>query len=93
MKLPHEPNEVKVHIPEKCKTWPYLCSCSENGKVFKCTEKRCVVEAVINTKVIEHQTVEAIDCPCGESKLKGEFPENVRAIFSMEIALLRYHDF
>ena len=78
MKLPHEPDEVKVHIPEKCKTCPYLWSCSENGKVFKCTEKRYVVEAVINTKVIEHQTVEAIDCPCGESKLKGEFPENVR---------------
>ena len=78
MKLPHEPDEVKVHIPEKCKTCPYLCSCSENGKVFKCTEKRYVVEAVINTKVIEHQTVKAIDCPCGESKLKGEFPENVR---------------
>ena len=78
MKLPHEPGEVKVHIPEKCKTCPYLCSCSENGKVFECTEKRYVVEAVINTKVIEHQTVKAIDCPCGEAKLKGEFPENVR---------------
>ena len=37
-----------------------------------------MVEAVINTKVIEHQTVKAIDCPCGESKLRGEFPENVR---------------
>ena len=78
MKLPHEPDEVKVHIPEKCKTCPYLCSCSENGKVFKCTEKRYVVEAVINTKVIEHQTVKAIDCPCGELKLKGKCPENVR---------------
>ena len=66
MKLPHEPDEVKVHLPEKCKT------------CFECTEKRYVVEAVINTKVIEHQTVKAIDCPCGESKLKGEFPENVR---------------
>ncbi len=29
MKLPHEPDEVKVHIPEKCKTCPYLGSCSE----------------------------------------------------------------
>lgn len=78
MKLPHEPDEVKVHLPEKCKTCPYLSSCSANGQVFECTEKRYVVEAVINTKVIEHQTVKAIDCPCGESKLKGEFPENVR---------------
>ena len=30
MKLPHEPDEVKVHLPEKCKTCPYLCSCSAN---------------------------------------------------------------
>lgn len=37
-----------------------------------------MVEAVINTKNIEHQAVKAIDCPCGESKLKGEFPDNVR---------------
>lgn len=37
-----------------------------------------MVKAVINTKVIEHQTVKAMDCPCGESKLKGEFSENVR---------------
>ncbi|PWM83745.1 MAG: hypothetical protein DBY31_01235 [Succinivibrio sp.] len=78
MKLPHEPDEVKVHLPEKCRTCPNLCSCSANGQVFLCTEKRYVVEAVINTKVIEHQTVKAIDCPCGESKLKGEFLENVR---------------
>ncbi len=35
MKLPHEPDEVKVHIPEKCKTCPYLCSCSGNGQVFE----------------------------------------------------------
>ena len=30
MKLPHEPDEVKIHLPEKCKTCPYLCSCSAN---------------------------------------------------------------
>lgn len=28
MKLRHEPDEVKVHLPEKSKTCPYLCSCS-----------------------------------------------------------------
>lgn len=71
MKLPHEPDEVKVHLPEKCKTCPYLSSCSANGQVFECTEKRYVVEAVINTKVIEHQTVKAIDCPV-ESQISRE---------------------
>ena len=37
-----------------------------------------MVEAVINTKNLELLAVKAIDCPCEESKLKGEFPENVR---------------
>ena len=78
MKLPHEPDEVKIHLPEKCKTCPYLSSCTANGHVFECTEKRYVVEAVIKTNVIEHQIVKALDCPCGEVKLKGEFPENVK---------------
>lgn len=36
-----------------------------------------MVEAVINTKNIELQAVKAIDCPCEESKLKGELSENV----------------
>lgn len=78
MKLPHEPDEVKVHLPEKCKICLYLCSCSANGQVFECTEKRYVVETVINTKIIEHQIVKAIDCPSGEAMHNGEFPENVR---------------
>lgn len=73
MKLPHEPDEVKVHLPEKCRTCPNLCSCSANGQVFLCTEKRYVVEAVINTKVIEHQTVKAIDCPCGRQSSRENF--------------------
>ena len=71
MKLPHEPDEVKIHLPEKCKTCPYLSSCTANGHVFECTEKRYVVEAVIKTNVIEHQIVKALDCPWGEEKMKG----------------------
>ena len=64
MKVPHEPDEVKKHHP---------------GKVFECGEKRFIVEAVVTTKVIEHQSMKAVACPCGESKLKGEFPEEVKA--------------
>ena len=79
MKVPHEPDEVKKHHPDKCMTCPHFASCVANGKVFECGEKRFIVEAVVTTKVIEHQSMKAVACPCGESKLKGEFPEEVKA--------------
>ena len=79
MKVPHEPDEVKKHHPDKCMTCPHFASCAANGKVFECGEKRFIVEAVVTTKVIEHQSMKAVACPCGESKLKGEFPEEVKA--------------
>ena len=54
MKVPHEPDEVKKHHPDKCMTCPHFASCVANGKVFECGEKRFIVEAVVTTKVIEH---------------------------------------
>jgi len=78
MKLPHEPDVIKEHHPEKCMTCSHFTSCLANEKVFECGEKRFVVEAVVTTKVIEHQSQKAVACPCGESKLKGEFPEDVK---------------
>ena len=79
MKVPHEPDEVKKHHPDKCMTCPHFASCVANGKVFECGEKRFIVDAVVTTKVIEHQSLKVVACPCGESKLKGEFPEEVKA--------------
>lgn len=44
MKVPHEPDEVKEHHPDKCMTCPHFASCAANGKVFECGEKRYVVK-------------------------------------------------
>lgn len=44
MKVPHEPDEVKKHHPDKCMTCPHFASCVANGKVFECGEKRYVVK-------------------------------------------------
>jgi len=82
MKLPHEPDEVKTHVPQKCHTCPHLAECLASNKVFTCGGTRYEVEAVITTKVIEHQVmnVAASTCPCGEQQeLKGEFPEHIKA--------------
>ncbi len=38
-----------------------------------------MVEAVITTKVVEHQTVKVKSCPYGEGKLTGDFPSDVKA--------------
>ena len=38
-----------------------------------------MVEAVVNTHVIEHQSLKAVACPLGDIKLRGEFPEDVKA--------------
>ena len=79
MTIPHAPDEVMKHLPEKCKTCPHLTQCLQNDKIFTCAEKRYTVDAVVTTKVTEHQSLKAENCPCGEKPENGPFPENVKA--------------
>ena len=79
MAIPHKPDEVRQHLPEKCKECPILSECLANGNVFRCAEKRYVVDAVIKTVVTEHQTMLAEHCPNRNRKLIGIFPGNVNA--------------
>ena len=52
--VPHEPDEVIDHIPNKCKDCPCLKKCLASGRVFECTESRYVIKAKVITEVIEH---------------------------------------
>ena len=79
MELPHEPDEVKQHLPEKCQICPHLVECQASGTVFQSGEKRYEVQVEITTKVIEHQAMRVCDCPCGTEGLRGQFPEGIRA--------------
>ncbi len=79
MSIPHDPDEVKQHLPEKCMTCKHLTECLSNGKVFECGEKRYVVDAIITTKVTEHRSMRACSCMLGENGLSGSFPEGVKA--------------
>lgn len=79
MEIPHEPDEIKQHLPENCQTCPHLGKCLVDGKVFHCGEKRYVVEAEVRTKVTEHQSIRVSSCPCGKTVPAGTFPENVKA--------------
>ena len=49
MAIPHEADEIKQHLPEKCQTCPHLAKCLSSGRVFQCGEKRYVVEAEVGT--------------------------------------------
>ena len=78
MEIPHEPDEIQEHLPEKCQHCPHLCACQANG-IFACTESRYVVDVVVTTKVTEHQTLKPTFCLCGETNLTPYFPENVKS--------------
>jgi len=78
--LPHGPDEVVVHTPDKCKGCPRFRECSSGG-AFEHRESRYVLEAVVGTRVVEHRLVEAV-CPGGErdrGRDRGSFPDDVRA--------------
>lgn len=79
MSIPHEPDEYSKHLPKKCLSCPRLNECVMSGKVFTCGEKRYEVNAVITTRVTEHQSIQAASCPCTGEALAGEFPEGIRA--------------
>lgn len=78
MEIPHEPDEVLQHFPEKCQRCPHLSLCQSQGN-FDCSESRYVVDVEIKTKVTEHQTLSPVDCPYGEVDQTAQFPDNVKA--------------
>ena len=79
MAIPHDPDEIQKHLPKKCLHCSRLNECILNGHVFSCGEKRYEVNAVITTKVTEHQSVQVSSCPNSGEALSGEFPEGIRA--------------
>lgn len=79
MVIPHKPDEIRTHLPRKCLSCSHLNECILSSEVFTCREKRYEVNAVITTKVTEHQSIQAESCPCTGEELTGEFPEGIRA--------------
>lgn len=79
MAIPHEPDDVRQHLPSKCLSCPHLAECREKGNVFTCGERRYEVNVVVGTRVTEHQSLTAVACPYGEAVAAADFPENIRA--------------
>lgn len=84
MTLPHEPDELVMHYPEKCTNCSNFTTCLKNS-AFSCGESRFVVDVVIDTKVTEHRIMKIDNsngsyCQMSSDRfLKGTFPEDVKA--------------
>ena len=79
MSIPHKPDDVKKHYPDKCLKCPHLANCVLDDSVFSCGESRYVVDVEVTTKVTKHETIKTCKCPLGEPKLSGAFPKDVKA--------------
>jgi len=79
LSIPHEPDEVKQYIPNKCKGCPNFENCIASSNVFECTESRYVVDVKVITTVTEHQTLKVVECPHNEVVIPSSFPSNIKA--------------
>ena len=71
-----KPDETIPHMPSQCLGCPHFQKCK--GKACP-AEKRSIVDATIDIKVIEHQVLE-VACPLQQNEmLRGAFPDYVKA--------------
>jgi transposase len=68
-----EPDEIILHTPGVCLGCPRHDMCVSHACVG---ETRHVVDAVVETRVVAHQSL-VMQCPMSGLKHKGEFPKNV----------------
>lgn len=73
-----KPDEIKSVIPARCQGCPNWIKCKGNSCIG---EKRYVVDVVIKQTLTEYCSVK-VTCPLDNSKLKGEFPENIKGWIS-----------
>ena len=69
------PDETIPHMPSTCVKCKHHDLCKNNSAIG---EKRQVIDAVVDVKITEHQSL-VIDCPRYGVQLKGEFPDSIRA--------------
>ena len=71
-----KPNEVVKHMPNPCQNCKYHNECKSKACI---AETRHVIDAVVNVNVIEHQVLEISECKLHNDKLKGTFPDDIKA--------------
>jgi transposase len=71
-----EPDEIVPHTPSACCNCYRLRSCK---KIFKIGETRRIIDAVVEVKIIEHQSL-LCNCPRYGIQQKGDFPPEIKAV-------------
>ena len=69
-------DEIIQHIPSVCNNCYRLNACK---KLFRIGETRKVIDAVVETRITEHQAL-VFDCPRYNTQQKGEFPSDIKAV-------------
>ena len=70
-----EPDETIVYMPSLCLD----CSCHETCISRACIgQRRQVIDAAVTVRVVAHQSL-VLDCPRYGIKLKGEYPDDIKA--------------
>ena len=81
IEIPHEPDEVIDHLPDRCLCCPRLAECHSDGNI-SCEDSRFLIDAVMLTKVTEHRRMVA-NCPMCTSDtrepISGSLPEDLKA--------------
>lgn len=71
-----EPDDIIKHMPSACEGCPHFERCKETAWI---AEKRHVVDAVVDVKITEHQSLEIPVCMRHGDPRRGEFPSAVKA--------------
>lgn len=75
LKAVGRPNEVISHMPSKCDGCPYREECRSHACIV---DTRNVVDIDVKVSITAHEVYE-IECPLSSKKLKGTFPDDVKA--------------
>lgn len=78
MELPHEPDEVKNHLPLCCQNCPHRDECTKNKILTQTKERRNVIDLKVITHITEYRVCCCCGCPLGNPDSKGAFPEDIR---------------
>ena len=69
------PTDVVQHMPFACTGCPACEAC--RGRACS-AEKRCVLDAVVEVTVTEHQAMEVV-CPYSNMRIRGTFPADIKS--------------
>ena len=76
LSITSKPDIVIQHMPEACEGCFHYDKCKGTACI---AEKRHVIDAVVETRITEHQSLVIQECPLKKEIVKGQFPNEIKA--------------